>query len=389
MTPEIVRSSIRGDQLQFLTREEKLNLLHYVTSDTISDLSDLKLLPLQNDNFTFFCETSPKVYIASYENPRALIPNGENRFAASDLPKRMTDPKVESYTQIRILSSDDIEPLLRETLPVAWIKGKDIMLKWTPGRSQHPVHEWLTNMWEWLTKNQIPLTTFQGIPLIPMENNNTIVRLQENTMIFLRQQRLHVRAPNVCLTDNVGLFLEKLGAVVIRDDLPSCIINHPHIDSFIQAPTPDGVMTILESFNPKVNLHNCVKDLSTNGKDELRCLLAQLRQLNRGQKDILKQLPFFLYRESDDKYTSAVHCKAAVPSDHFQIPVKRLRFGRLIIRDDSDKLALLLGVEEESDDTFLSENILPAVEANFYDPSTKLKIMTWVFERQKHDLVRN
>ena len=387
ITPTIVRSCIRGDTLQFLTRDEKLEVLKYVTSDTVSDLANLYLLPLQNGTFTSFCKTSTTVYIATSDNPSVLIPNGDTTFAASDMPAVLNNPQVLSNTQLKILQADDVAPLLREMLPSTWIRGTDVKLQvpWTLGDYQHPSIEWLTEMWNWLTKNHtdVSLMSFEGIPLIHMETSNYITKLEKNSMIFHKQQISH-DLPIACLTDNICLFLETVGAVVIRHDLLSSkIISHPHLDRFIKAPTAEGIMAILEAFRGTVNLNTFVENASTDVKDELRSLLAQLRQFTPGQKEILQELPIF--QENHGKYISANYCVDAVPSNFFEIPVTCLRGNRLILRDSSDNLACMLGVHRELVGELLSKNILPAVAERFYNTSESVEIMNWVLKRPEYD----
>ena len=293
-----------------------------------------------------------------------------------------------SNTQLKLLQVDNVAPLLREMLPSTWIRRTDVKLPWTPGYNKHPSTEWLTRMWNWLTKNQtrVPLTTFQGIPLIPLANNSYITQLQQNSMIFRKQQHLYASS-SACLTESVCLFLETVGAVVVHHDLPSCIISHPKLNSIIQAPTPEGVLNILEASRQKVNLPSCVANMTMRAKEELRILFAQLKQVTRGQQDILKQLPLFL--SSEDRYVPASKCMSAVPTEYFGIPVKCLKYGRIILRDSSYKLALLLGIHKESAVELLSKNILPAVAERFYNDRDSMDIMKWVLLRPEYDVLVN
>ncbi|XP_038054984.1 sacsin-like [Patiria miniata] len=380
VTPVLVRNRIRGDALQFLSRDEKFELLKYVTSDTVCDLNNLSLLPLQSGEFVAFHNNAPKVYIATTENPSSLIPNGASRFAASDLqPTLLTDHRIEAYTQLKRLGVNDVAPLLREILPSTWRGGTDDTVPWTPGCSQQPTKEWLAEFWRWLAKTD--LEAFKGIPLVPVAHGH-IARLQHNKLICQVQAGNSYGRYPVPLSDNVCSFLESVGAVVIRD-LPPYVSNHPCINRFVGAPTPEGVMTIIEACS-RNNLNAQVQRLAASTKHELRALLALLQHLTTGQLDILKSLPFFL--GSDGKDVSAKTCATSIPDNYFGLPVRAVRLRCLIMKsDESDNLLLRLKVEKQPVDEFLRRNVLPAVQDGFYCDADSLSIMRWVLERPQFD----
>ncbi|XP_022089606.1 sacsin-like [Acanthaster planci] len=392
VTPAILRNCVRGDLLQFLTRDEKLQLLEYVTSDCTTDLGGLYLLPLASGKFASFSRNSSTVFIATEYNPSALIPNGEGRFAAHDMPAVLKNSPSQSCTQLKTLDITDVAPLVLEMLPDQWsnFSGNDI-LPWSPGFNQHPPSEWLAIIWEWLASNHIqqPLTDFRNMPLIPMPGDR-MARLRENGLIFKMQQSTPDPA---CLSEDVCWFLETVGAVVVRHKLPSCVAHHPDLNGFVKAPTPKGVMTILETMSRKHSIqHICdaVESMSAGAKDELRGLLAQPQWgPTYHQREILRQLPLFV--ASSEDYVSPESCEAAVQSDYFGLPIPSLRDGAkyILLRNISDNLALTLDVRNLSIEQLLAQNVLPAVADKFYSSEASVKIMTWVLERPQFDnLVR-
>ncbi|XP_071785309.1 sacsin-like [Asterias amurensis] len=380
ITPSVIRSCIRNDLLQYLSRAETLQLLDFVTSDTQSDLTDIYLLPLQDGTFTLFSQGSSKVYIASSKNPRDLIPNAEAKFAASDMPAVLKSPQVLSYTQLKNLEVDDILPLLHQVLPSTWTRGTDVKVKWTPGCNKHPSIQWLTEMWNWLTKNQVSLEKFRSIPLIPMMNNGFLAKMQENRIIFRKQMS---RYSNACLTEGICLFLENVGAIVLRDDLPPYITSHRKLDRFIQAPDPEGVMNILIAHRQQVNMETCVTKMAARSKNELRGLFCQLRKVSNEQKEVLQLLPLFL--SNDQSFLSAKQGVSAVPSSFFGTPVKRLKKCRIIMDGSEEILVSLLGIHKESAFEFLCNNILPAVAERFYNEDESMTVMSWVLANQEYN----
>ncbi|XP_038066420.1 sacsin-like [Patiria miniata] len=380
VTPALVSNWIRGDPLQFLSSDEKFELLKYVTSEPVCDLKNLRLLPLQSGDFVAFCNDAPIVYIATTENPSSLIPNGASRFAASDLPSTLlTDPSIEAHTQLKSLGVNDVAPLLKEMLPSTWRGGTDNTVPWTPGRGQQPTKEWLVELWRWLLKTE--LEAFKGIPLIPVARDR-IARLQQNKLICqVREGGSYGRYP-ARLSDNICSFLESVGAVVIRD-LPSYISDHPHVNRFVGGPTPEGVMTILEACSQN-NLDAQVQGLAASPKDELCTFLSKLQHLTPQQSDILKSLSVFL--GSDGKYIAVRTCPTSIPGDYFELPVRALRRRCIMLRsDESDNLLLQLGVKKLSVVEFLQGNVLPAVQEGFYSDDESLKIMKWVLQQARFD----
>ncbi|XP_022102271.1 sacsin-like [Acanthaster planci] len=386
VTPELVRNCIRGDDLRFLTREEKLELLEYVISDCITDLNGLHLLPLGNEEFTSFGENLPTVYIASNENPSMLIPNGEEKFAASDMPAVLRDSKVKTFTQLRAFCITDVAPLLLEMFPIAWRNfSASNTMPWTPGVDKHPSSEWLKMLWQWLSRNhmQLQLSTFKCIPLVPAPTNS-ITRLRESGLI---SSNLWSTVDTDRLSENICSFLESIGAIVVRDELPEYMTHHPHLKDFIRSPTPKGVMTILETMsdrNGTEHIYDSILRLSSEAKDELRNLLTQPHWTPTDrQKNILRHVPLFF--TSDGHYISAESCRAAVPANYFGIPVSTLNDGSkyIVQRDTSENLSSLVRVISERE--LLANNILPAVAEGYYELSESVEIMTWVLERPTFD----
>ncbi|XP_071785165.1 sacsin-like [Asterias amurensis] len=379
ITPSVVRSCIRNDPLQYLSLAEKLQLLDYVTSDTQSDLTNLYLLPLQDGSFTLFSKGSPTVYIASSKNPSGLIPNAEARFAASDMPAVLKSPQVVSSTQLKNLEVDDILPLLHQILPSTWVRGTEVKVQWTPGCNKHPSFQWLTEMWNWLTKNQTLLEKFRDIPLIPLLNNTFLTKLQGNCIIYRTHQQW-----GADLTERVCLFLEGVGVVVLRDDLPVFIARHPSLTDYIHFPTPDGVLSVLNVRRQSVNIERYVANMAPCDKNELRRLFGNLRQDFSERIHLLRLLPMFL--TSDNSYIAAGQGVRSVPCNFNGIPIKRLKKCRIIIQDSSDdNLVTLLGIHKESAVELLSNNILPAVAEGFYYEDESMTIMSWVLANQQYD----
>ena len=213
-----------------------------------------------------------------------------------------------------------------------------------------------------------------------MMNNGFLAKMQENRIIFRKQMS---RYSNACLTEGISMFLEDVGAIVLRDDLPSYITSHRKLDRFIQAPDPEGLLNILIAHRQKVNMERCVTKMAAKSKNELRGLFCQLRKASNEQKEVLQLLPLFM--SNDQRFLSAKQGVGAVPSSFFGTPVKRLKKCRIIMDGSEEILVSLLGIHKESALEFLCNNILPAVAERFYNEDESMTIMSWVLANQEYD----
>ena len=88
ITPKYVRTALCRcpEAYEDLEAAQKLLLLHYVLNDQdFRDLTNLKLLPLANGEFTYFSRSMATVFLANEECPRNLLPGLEHRLLADDL----------------------------------------------------------------------------------------------------------------------------------------------------------------------------------------------------------------------------------------------------------------------------------------------------------------
>ena len=93
ITPDFVRATLRYSLKAYDNSKSanKLLLLKYALKDQdFRDLSDLKLLPLANGEFTYFKRGMDEVFLANEECPKKLLPGLEHRLIADDLSGELT-----------------------------------------------------------------------------------------------------------------------------------------------------------------------------------------------------------------------------------------------------------------------------------------------------------
>ena len=99
ITPKYVRTALRRcpEAYEDLEAAQKLLLLHYVLKDQdFRDLTNFKLLPLANGEFTFFCRSMESVFLANEECPRNILPGLEHRLLADDLSGEL----MQTFTKV-------------------------------------------------------------------------------------------------------------------------------------------------------------------------------------------------------------------------------------------------------------------------------------------------
>ena len=394
VTPQHVRNAIRGDSLNWLADEEKVQLLNYVVSDgRVNDLSDIHLLPLQDGTFTCFSKSHLNVYIPTEEVPSIIIPNLDHRFTAETLPELLRSEDTSSSTQLLNFSAEHVLGLLNESLPRNWVTGPDSKVPWNPGENGHPGEKWLSDMWSWLSRNyrKLPMEKLQNIPLLPIQErpgcNKHLVRLQKNTIIFKTSTQ-----PG---TDSIGneqnipqsicSFLETLEFAVIDNNLPEFIADHPETDRLIQPATPQGVCEILVA-KKKLAIKK-MKDLSGTERTSFREFLSDLpHHAIDHHRDFLIQLP--LFPNTCKSFVSVVHCKRIIPDDFHKIPVTHFKDTFILWQDESSKAFLMkLGCREVLEEELLRAHILPHVSQpnGCYDADETLSLLEWVLIRSQYD----
>ena len=388
VTPGIVRNAIRGDSLSWMSRKNKLNLLKYILEDRqFRDLQQIQLLPLADESFTTFSSSNSPVYIPTGDIPCDLFPNMSSRFVANDMPHELR--KAVGYTQLKQPTPGMVPSILKEALPRDWVQGSGFV-NWTPGGYQQPDLNWLERIWIWLTRNAmaVPLSSFSSVSLLPLDmcgSTRRLARIHVHQLIY-QQKSSGTYGRMSSLPESICSYLETLGATVLRNSIPEFVAQHPHVHTIIKSPTPDGVISVLNScWSSKA-----IQNISTGG-DRLRGDIRNLfkhESLSDRCKTLLQQLPIF--QTTDMAHAAVANVKVAVPKGFHGIPVQRLKQRFLLENDDSDGLAIKLGARRISESELVVSYILRDVDGKFYTTGETTSIMTWVLERPQYDTaVRN
>ena len=385
VTPALIRKVIKNDTLDWLTRDERMKLLQFILKDEqFSDLEGVHLLPLQDRTFISFSRYDSPVYLHNYSIPNNIFPDIQARFCSSDCPSELTNSsRAKSATQLKNLAATDVLSVLQQSLPRDWVHGTGIV-KWRKGSQQPKDMEWLKKLWTWLQKGYVSLTLFSGLPLIPIEESSgsiCLARLQTNSLIQREYNHLGKRTQ---LSESICTFLESLGAVVVKKNLPDFISRHRDISSFVCHGNNEGVMRVLETFK-STNLPHQIQTGSEGLKNSLISLLSKLSVIPPKWKTLIRDFPIF--KSTDRVYVSAKECSSAVPVGLYGIPVpnNRLRKRFLTLDSTAAGLATKLGIQTISEKTLLEECVLPGVEARFYSANECELLMKWVLGQSTYD----
>ena len=298
VTPQLIRSKLKQFPNSYVkfTPEQKIDLLKYCLLDgsqAYNDLSNLALLPLANDTFTFFQSSSfpDKLYLCSSECPLYLLPNLE-----SDLVDIKRDPDLfkilkvvakGGYTRLKFLESADIAYLLPKSIPQEW-KGQQVV---TLPHPRFPM-EWIKKFWEWVPKQQLHLFSNQLIVPVHANESGTLA------MVCLSDSSPAVFIPS---TSNCSTSLQSaLRKFHVRYCLQSDYqyLQHYNLSDLMNHFSADGILNALRCashFNAS---------LSEDEAAHLRkCLIGWQ---NITHLDILTKLPIFSTIPQFEEYLYSV-----------------------------------------------------------------------------------
>ena len=161
LSPSVTKSVLTNTNLtyEYLTRNDKLDLLKYCLSDKIyRDLQTLKLLPLANGSFAKFeFAYSKDVYICCTEIPRTLLPGVEHLLVDlihedPDLQKMLHAVASRGRTCLKVLQVPTVAKLLPLSNPAKWSNAQ------------------LEMFWNWIQVYPYQLTLFKGQCIVPVKH---------------------------------------------------------------------------------------------------------------------------------------------------------------------------------------------------------------------------
>jgi sacsin len=388
----VLRSNFDFQQLA-MTFQDRLFVLEYALQnvpESIDNLYDVPLLPLENRQFTKFSFPSvEKIFIPSEKHSADLLPNMKHRLLYRNLPLQVQQKLYElgssGATQLHHPTANDIKQLLWQNLPNDWSCDYLSQLEtvtWNPDIEKHPSLTWLELVWKWINENYPSnLGEFERMPLIPVSINppSSMVRLCSNSTIIVTEHPLC----NELLSDVVRKLLVKSGCVVL-EKLPS-FLKHDQILQYIALPTPSGILSVL-SIAEEDKAVQQLSVASNEVKHEFCCILSRLDRVSLAQISFIRTLPIF---EAVDG-SHFVSCETELGKQRlvaprkFSLPEEIRIIDRTEMlsssKDESYRLLEKLGIRIESTASLIVIHLKNFLNSGIRDAG-KDNLMLWILER--------
>ncbi|XP_075964763.1 sacsin-like [Anarhichas minor] len=297
VTPTFLRDILR--RVHIISKDDKLWLLEYVLSDgKYRELEGLQLLPLNDGSFRSFSNREEDTaLIHSKEFPRVLLPFCKHLFIPDDLnPACSTHLKElarQNFFKVINIKADHVAEYTKRYLPQDWKQMKTGLVTWDiSSSSQHPPLDWLQEFWKFLNTHFKELSSFTGMPLIPVSPLSvsqpvSLARLKrQTTLIFQKSKQMN-------LPEQIAQLVNKVGGTVVRGN---DWLTHKDLDSYVLCPSPRSVMKVLANLDSQ-DLIREFKTASYKAREELKDYLSHLDPrvdaLSTTEKDLLSKLPLF------------------------------------------------------------------------------------------------
>ena len=289
VTPKLVRKALQDNRhcYECMSHADKLELLEYCLSDSeFSDLQDLCLLPLANDEFDYFCRSGFQPcsthYVCSKDCPLALLPNAEQHLVDlpdhQDLHDKLKTVAESNKTNLQMLDASSVAHLLSFIFPADWQNKTEVV------QYDFPL-SWYNTFWKWLRKHNHSLGLFVGKFIIPIEHPDTphfsVMRLEADSNIVLVHN---------ADTYNMAAILDKLGVKYTTCEH----LRHGQLSYYLKPFTSDGVLQAIAKTNRYSTTTHC-QSFSREEAKAFQSFLVRSRPVHLSQhQKVLQNLAILL-----------------------------------------------------------------------------------------------
>uniref|UniRef100_A0A3B1K9U9 HEPN domain-containing protein n=1 Tax=Astyanax mexicanus TaxID=7994 RepID=A0A3B1K9U9_ASTMX len=380
VTPGFVRNVLRRAEIGNVCRDDRLLLLDYILSDgKYEELHGLQLIPLSDGSFRSFTnKDEDTVLIDNKEFSRALLPFCKERFLPADLNRntiqhfrQMALTNADSY-KIIDLDAESVASFAKNNLPIDWMKAEG-HVKWNPDEDGHPPKTWLTEFWKFLHFHCEDLSSFIGMPLIPLEplqktgSSALLARLERNSTLIFQSSR------DSSLPDQIQNVIKMVGGTVIKKD--ECLRHHD-IESYVLTASPKNVLQVLlNSDTDKVI--SSIASASLHEKEDFKMYISSLDLISDAERRLLSVLPLFrlmsaTYVGIDSKQAVILKSNPAIPTD-LPVPETIVQCA-----NEADRRILTLLNVNLLDAAQLAVHLVDYIKTNGFNKEEEQKIMTWI-----------
>ncbi|KAF7656482.1 hypothetical protein LDENG_00040540 [Lucifuga dentata] len=381
VTPPFLRDILHRIGVHNICKEDKLCLLEYILSDRkYKDLRGLQLLPLTDGTFRLFTDKEEDTaLIDSCEFPRELLPFCKHLFIPDELSTacstHLRDLATKNLFKVINIDKDRVTEYARRYLPEDWDQTMTKHVTWDIGSTQHAPSDWLQGFWKFLNTHFKKLSSFTGMPLIPIEPIEDVrqpvllARLQQNiTLIFQKSK-------TTSLPDHIAQLVNKVGGTVVRGDE---WFKHEDLDSYVLCPSPSSVMKVLVNLDSQHVIRE-LKTLSQRDREKLKDYLSCLDSVSSNEKDLLSKLPLFqtmtgLCVAAQSKQAVLLNSGLKMPTD-LPMPDSVVQCAT-----EADRRLLQLLNIKLMDTAQAAIHLIDCIEKGACKKEDTEKIMTWILQ---------
>ena len=220
ISPCLVRQALRDHSSSYvsMSREEKLELLHYcLDDDNFNDLTGLKLLPTTDNVFQTFKKKDSRqllfIYSLKFLKPE-LLAGHKNELVNLEAEDKILHNKLQliaekSYSQLQILTLEVIATML---------ENDKLFRKGYCSIDSTKVFNnvWLNQFWKWVKNHS--LSPFVSIPLVPISNSIENSRFKVVPLLYKDQSQVIRCSKNDIYDDGLITASEILGCCISFTD---------------------------------------------------------------------------------------------------------------------------------------------------------------------------
>ena len=278
--------------------------------------------------------------------------------------------------QVEFLTKESVTKLLPKVIPTSW--QKQYVVNWKPSTTEGIPPSWLPALWLFLrTCYPSDLSKFSGLPILPLDADQSIVRLVTVTLngcVILRS------GVGSTLSPGLVSVLELLGAF-IADDLPEYVHCHAAVvGNCVRLPLSEDIVEVMynayQLHGGKKSLERVRSGTTAAEKADVRALIARVQPsgLESCHISFLRTLPVFECVSSgagdaEPMYSSVEEVGQIAPVKHISFPVDT-RYLSVADDEHATKAAAVLGAKFVTMTSILKEQLSSKLNTSTLDEST-------------------
>ena len=384
-----------------------------VESKEFDHLVGLPIIPTATNSPPCFLQrkssSSPDLLVVGEnQDMRGILHGLEDRIVctevSADIEALLISMAGTGLFNLTILSRDDVPLYLKESM-LTWCFSEE-EVTWRPGQDGHPPKEWLSNVWIWITKQEMHpnapnemavVHKVNGLPLIPVYSLDEDHSKQENLLLPLTVKANGCHNLLYCdstKNNSIVQIVKKLGFRTVEPSkcISDVIAVQPKMASALPMLTPQSLLQS-QFLKNAISAVHC--KLDGNDRCILRTYLFECLKTDKDIKEVLlkllRSLPLYsiqpnsLSSKESDHFT-AIRDPSMVmflspginPPTAVELPLPVLNYDP----KDLDSYNALLGRKPLEVKEFIKDHILSQIARTPDGSSKDIKksVALWVLE---------